>query len=200
MYYDSFDKPILIIEESTDDLEKQIDSKNVKIIKKEETQLEEFISNSDFILTIGNIDISEYNLEEKCIMNINNDKNHGQYTSFIHLEDKQLLIHMIKVLEYGLYYPGLITIDLDDIAESLNGTFAYEYLPEEELDELDKKMNSNSRKKVYIIFEVPENYYLDDMYHMVDKIRSRYKTEVFRFGLPVIPDIKEIKLNIFYEK
>lgn len=195
---DPFDEYMLIIHDSNAILDK-LKLDRCFIINNSSTNKKELINKCNVIVTVGNVDITKYDLSNKYVININNELNSGSYTVISYLAKEDDYIQMIKAIHYGLFYTGLITIDLYDIVNSLNGRIEYIRISAKDKDKAFKEFDSNKCKKMFIIFEAPINSSLYEICDIVDEFRDKYKNSEISFGVPVVEDVDELIMNIFYD-
>lgn len=198
-YIEPCDYCMLLIHDSKNDIEEKLKLTRGFIVDKDYSDIDELINKCDIITTIGDVDITKYNLSDKYIININNNSNnYGKYTTTTFLSNDQECIQVIKAIYYVLFYTGFITLGLYDIAMALEGKFRYKSFTMEENEKIYEEININKIKKIFIIFEVPYNSTVYEISDILEKLRKRNKKIDLNFGAPVV-DIDEIKINVFYE-
>ena len=197
-FIDPFDEYMLIIHNSINKIEK-LELYRSFVINNTSPKTEKLIDKCNIIITVGNVDITKYDLSNKYVININNEINSGKYTVVSYLSTENEYIQMIKSIHYGLFYTGFITIDLYDVETSLNGRIEYKRFSVKDKDKAFKGFDVNKCKKIFIIFETPTNSSLHEVCDIVDEFRDRYKNSEINFGVPVVEDVDELIMNIFYD-
>ena len=197
-FIDPFDEYMLIIHDSIDVFE-ELELYRSFIINKSSTNTKELIDKCNIIVTVGNVDITKYDLSKKYVININNEINKGEYTLISYFSKKDDYIQMIKAIHYGLFYTGLITLDLYDVENSLNGRIEYKRFSLKDKNKIFKKFEANKCKKIFIVFEAPTNSSLYEICDIVDEFRDNYENSEIDFAVPVIAEADELIMNIFYD-
>lgn len=193
-----FDEYMLIIHDSIDILDK-LELYRSFIIHNSATNTKELIDKCNIIVTVGNIDITQYDLSKKYVININNEINNGRHTVISYLSKEEDYVQMIKAIHYGLFYIGLITIGLYEIENSLNGRIEYKRISAKDKDKIFEEFDSNKCKKMFIIFEAPTNTFLYEICDIVDEFKDKYENSEINFCVPAIEEVDELIMNIFYD-
>ena len=195
-FIDPGDYYMLIIHNSTD-IKDEVKFYRSYVAKKSDFNIEELIKKCSLIFVIGNIDISEYDLSNKYVFNINNENNYGRHTAISYLSNQRDIINLIKAINYGLLYTGFITVDLYDIESGINGKIQYKKYSVNDKDKIFKEFDVNSCKKMFIIFEAPNDCNLFELESIIQTFRDNYEKCDFNFAIPVISGNKELSINVF---
>ena len=169
------------------------------IVEKECKDLDELITKCDIIFTIGDIDITNYDLSNKYIFNINNINNFGEYTASVSLNNKDDYSNLIKAIDYSLFYTGFITNDLYDIENSVNGKIEYMKISFDEKESIYRKFDMNKYKKVFFMFETPMDVQLSEINNFLEEVKNKYKRFEFSFGAVPVENLSKIMINVFFE-
>ncbi len=197
-YIDPCDHYMLIVHDLKN-IDEKLDLYRTYTIRNDSKDLEELIKKCDIIITIGNINISKYNLSDKYVVNINNENNYGRHTAISHVSNQNEYIDLIKAINYGLFYTGFITIDLYDIENGINGRIKYKKYAKNEKEQIFKDFDVKNAKKIFVVFEAPTNSNLYEISDIAQEFRDKYEDIEFSFGVPVMDNVDELKINVFYE-
>lgn len=197
-FLDSYGYHMLVIHDS-DLLEKQLKVARGFVIRNNSSDIKDLINKSNIIVTVGNIDITDFDLSEKFVVNINNENNSGQYTTITYLSTEEECIQFINTIDYSLFYSGIVTNDLYDIENSICGKIKYKRFSLKEKEKIYEEFDTNSDKKMFILFETTLDSNLFEVVEMVEELRNKFtKCNISFGGLPV-EDVDELKINIFFE-
>ena len=190
---------ILVIHDLDKDFENNLILSRAFVVNKEFSDVDKLIPKSDIIITVGDINISKYDISDKTIININNEYNVGKYTSSVNLTDEREYINLINAIYYALFYNGFIRFDLFDIQYGLGKKIMYKNYSIEEIEQVYKDFDNNNIKKMFLIFEGTPNTSLYDINEFVDKLRDKFGNFDITFGVPLVNIQKETRVNIFCE-
>ena len=197
-FIEPFDEYMLVIHDSIDTLEK-LDLFRSFFVNNTSPKIKELIDKCNIIITVGNVDITKYDLSKKFIININNEINKGRHTVISYLSKEDDYIQMIKAIHHVLLYWGYITLDLYDVEKSLNGKIEYKRFSSKDKDKIFKEFDASKCKKIFIVFEAPKNASLYEISDIVDEFGDKYENSEIDFGVPVVEEVDELIINIFYD-
>lgn len=198
-YIDPCDHYMLVVYDEKNAIDGKIKLVRGFVVDNNCAELNELIAKCDIIITVGNINLSKYDLSHKFIININNKNNVGEYTITSYLLDIQDVTSMIKAIDYSIFYSGFITNDLFDIETSINGEIEYKKVPIKEKKSIYQMLDTNKYKKVFFMFEMPLDISFSEVCNIVEEAKIRYNKIEFNFGAVPIGYLDETMINVFFE-
>ena len=185
------------------DLDKKFEDKltlfRAFVVKKDFPNINKLISKSDIIITVGDVNLSNFDISNQSIININNENNFGKHTSIVNLSDEKEFIQLINAIYYGLFHNGFIRFDLYDLQYGLGERIKYKNYSIDEIEKIYNDFNIKNLKKLFLIFEATPNTSLYDIKDFVDELRNKFGNIDIIFGVPIVGDNKETRVNIFGE-
>ena len=197
-FFDPFDEYMLIIS-NDENVSKKIDLYRTFVVSSDSPNMKELIKKCNILITMSDVNISNYDLSDKYVININNDNNFGRNTATTYLSNSEEYIQMIKSIHYVLFYSGFITISLYDMEIGINGKIKYKRFSLKEKNNIFSEFDTSKGKKIFIVFEAPTDTSLYEICDIIDEFRDKYNGCEISFGVPIVEEVDELKLNVFYE-
>ncbi len=194
-----YNKSLLIIKDSNSFKENNCNFEKVTILQKNYNNLEVYIKNACVIITVGNVKL--YNIDNKFVININNTNNKGCFTCNLTITNNNDYNSVINSIYHSIYTDGLITLDLFDVASSLNGNFSFKSIKLEKLKEINN-FSSSTNQKIFICFNFCDDVTFQKIQKIIEQIKNRFLNADVSYSLPIIKEKINSKMiiNFFYEE